>query len=799
MFVDLLKPRWRHPSAAVRSIAATKLNPNKKSDAGKLRQLAYHDPDPKVRTVAITRLTDQQLLIQLLEQDTDPAQAELAASRLIALSEQGIINTSQFETVQNEAALSLLICHSQSERLHHALLPRIHNEVFLADIAMRAPLTATRQLAATQLADTDCLEKVRHFAKDHDKAVYRITRDIHKRSQQIQAEQQAILQQRQLLLDNLHALINSTDRQHFGARFQALQSQWNDLSGHQPLDIAETYQQLVHQAETILQQQHIEQAALAHAEAVRAEATRQLGLCQDLLTELLAQLTENSLEQNKSQHYLTQLDNEAQRLMADHADQLTQAERHEANKLVTIIDACRMLQQQSMHFRSLVEQGNAANDLNALQESHKAIKQALKLHSWPTALQASLDLKQLTAIGQQTEKRLQQLKQQDKAALAAIEDQLNLLDSHINQGETQKAQEQLERLNKQIKHLHLTESLQQQFRSLTAQVNEMTDWQQFAAISKKEQLCMAMEALIDSALEPVDLATQIRELQQQWKQLDQQSPTPVKPLWERFHAASRQAYQPCDAYYKELSRLRAWNLSQRELICQHLETYFSALDWSQPDWRALEQILKKAKHEWREFSPVDRAPGKLLQTRFQQLLDQAEQALQTHRSHCAAQKQALVDEAIALSQSEDIVAATEGIKALQQAWKTIGSTAKHKERKLWEAFRYHGDQVFAQLRALQQTENQDSEDFTSAEERQTAARLLCIRLEILFNQPSPESDQYLRMEYQMQRLQEALEPCSDSERKIAVQRVIDEWNEAEFGEQFETLQQRFANLLSHNE
>ncbi len=285
-------------------------------------------------------------------------------------------------------------------------------------------------------------------------------------------------------------------------------------------------------------------------------------------------------------------------------------------------------------------------------------------------------------MGNRLKKRLQQLKQQDKAALAAIEDQLNLLDSHINQGETQKAQEQLERLNKQIKHLHLTESLQQQFRSLTAQVNEMTDWQQFAAISKKEQLCIAMEALIDSALEPVDLATQIRELQQQWKQLDQQSPTPVKPLWERFHAASRQAYQPCDAYYKELSRLRAWNLSQRELICQHLETYFSALDWSQPDWRALEQILKKAKHEWREFSPVDRAPGKLLQTRFQQLLDQAEQALQTHRSHCAAQKQALVDEAIALSQSEDIVAATEGIKALQQAWKTIGSTAKHKERKL---------------------------------------------------------------------------------------------------------------------
>ncbi|KGK42538.1 hypothetical protein LH51_06280 [Nitrincola sp. A-D6] len=89
MFVDLLKPRWRHPSAAVRSLAATKLNPNKKSDAGKLRQLAYHDPDPEVRSVAITRLTDLQLLIELLEQSANPALADLAASRLITLTEQG--------------------------------------------------------------------------------------------------------------------------------------------------------------------------------------------------------------------------------------------------------------------------------------------------------------------------------------------------------------------------------------------------------------------------------------------------------------------------------------------------------------------------------------------------------------------------------------------------------------------------------------------------------------------------------------------------------------------------------------
>lgn len=799
MFVDLLKPKWRHPSAAVRRIAVTKLNPDKKSDAEKLRQLAYHDPDFEVRSTAITCLTDLQLLLQLLEQHDHPPLAELAASRLISLTEQDLINPKQLESVQDETALSLLICSSQSESLHHRLISRIHDQTLLAGIAMRAPLTATRQLAAAQLNDPACIERVRNFAKDHDKLVYRITREAQKRSQQLQLEQQAVQRECRNLLDALHNLVHSGDQQHFSARFHALQNQWNELADSQQPDLADTYQQLVSQAEAIEQQQARQQALLAEAEAVRALADQQFTLCQGLLADLLQQLSHYSVVEDQTQLHLDRLVNETQPLLTTHAEQLTTAQRRELDKILAIMTACQLLQQQSTDFYSLIEQADAADDLQGLQTSQQALKQALKQPDWPSALHVALDIKALKAAEQRTEQRLQRLKQQDKAAVAALEDQLNALDGHIKQGETQKAQEKLDSLNRQIKKQPLTEPLQQQFRNLTAQVNEMAQWQQFAAVSKKEQLCQAMEALIDSHLAPAALAEQIRELQLQWKQLDQQSPAAVKPLWDRFHAASRQAYEPCDAYYKELSRLRAWNLSQRELICQHLETYFATLNWSEPDWRALEQILKKAKHEWRGFSPVDRAPGKILQSRFQQLIDEADQALQAYRNDCAAQKQALVDEARELSQAEDVIAAAEGIKALQQAWKSIDTTTKHKERKLWEAFRRHGDQVFARLRDKSQPEARYSVEQHTADSLETAARLLCIRLEILFNQPSPDNDQYLRMEYQMQRLQEALAPCSDSERKVAVQQVIHEWHEGGFADQFEALQQRFNSLLSHND
>lgn len=805
MFVNLLKPRWRHTSAAVRSIATIKLNPNKKSDADKLRQLALHDPDFEVRATAISRLEDFTLLSQLLEEGVSELHdnsklANQAAARLTSLTEQQKIQLKQLESLQNESAFSLLICQSQNEQLHQTLLPHIQSETLLAEIAMFAPLAATRQMAATKLSDPGCLEKVRSFARDHDKLVYRITRDTQKRTQQLQLEKQAKLRECHHLLNSLRCLIYGSDQQHFSARFHALQSQWNELADPQLSDLREAYQELVSQAELIIQQQAIQEAKAVEAEAARALASQQLRLCQNRLDTLLQLLSQYSIVKDEAIQYLDTLNDEINQLITTHAEQLSDAEHQAINKITLIINACQLLQQQSSDFYRLIEQADAAHDLSELQTSQQALKQALQQHDWPAVLKGALDLDALTTAEQRTRERLQQLKQQDKAALAVIEEQLAALEGHIKQGETLKAQKKLDSLGKQIKKQPLSESLQQQFRSLSAQVNEMEEWQQFAAISKKEQLCIAMEALIDSKSEPAVLAEQIRELQQRWKLLDKQTPAPAKHLWERFHAASRQAYLPCDTYYKELSRLRAWNLSQRELICQHLETYFSALDWSQPDWKALEQILKKAKIEWRDFSPVDRAPGKLLQTRFQRLIDQAEQALQEHRNHCATLKQALVDEAFELTKSEDLVAAAEGIKTLQQAWKNIDSTAKHKERKLWEAFRRHGDQVFSRIRERsQQLEGEPATEQCSAENPETAARLLCIRLEILFNQPSPDNDQYLRMEYQMQRLQQALEPCSDSERKVAVQQVIDEWHEAGFADQFEALQQRFNRLLTHND
>lgn len=74
-------------------------------------------------------------------------------------------------------------------------------------------------------------------------------------------------------------------------------------------------------------------------------------------------------------------------------------------------------------------------------------------------------------------------------------------------------------------------------------------------------------------------------------------------------------------------------------------------------------------------------------------------------------------------------------------------------------------------------------------------RELCIRLEILLGQPSPEEDQAQRMEYQMRRLQQALEEQERAPSRTDVLELDLEWNCLAFNALFPELRQRFAQLM----
>ena len=74
-------------------------------------------------------------------------------------------------------------------------------------------------------------------------------------------------------------------------------------------------------------------------------------------------------------------------------------------------------------------------------------------------------------------------------------------------------------------------------------------------------------------------------------------------------------------------------------------------------------------------------------------------------------------------------------------------------------------------------------------------RHLCIRLEIATSQPSPPEDQALRMEYQMERLQQALAEQKQGFNLSEIKQLEQEWLGIPFAAHFEEFNERFEERL----
>jgi exonuclease SbcC len=355
--------------------------------------------------------------------------------------------------------------------------------------------------------------------------------------------------------------------------------------------------------------------------------------------------------------------------------------------------------------------------LAAEREAEKIISAASSKEEQEKQEQATL-LKQ-----QQNEQKETQKKQRDKeqnlleqglkGILSAIE--LALQEGHVNHAakKLKNAQNKLEALDKKIAQ-HYENKLQ----LLHKQLVELRDWQGFAALPKKQELCEKMQQLAEIELPPQALADAIHDLQEQWRELKGGSQQEEQKLWLQFKEAADKAYEPCKQYFNQQRELRAENFRQRENICTELENYYQAYHWEQADWKAVEKITETAKNEFHRFAPVDHKKQAVIKERFDKALKPIIEKLRGEQKNHEGHKQQLIEQAKKLLESTDVRAAIEEAKKLQQQWKTAGITRPREDQKLWQQFRTVCDQIFAKRNAekeqLLETVQQDiakAEDF----------------------------------------------------------------------------------------
>src|SRR5438045_5236291 len=119
-----------------------------------------------------------------------------------------------------------------------------------------------------------------------------------------------------------------------------------------------------------------------------------------------------------------------------------------------------------------------------------------------------------------------------------------------------------------------------------------------------------MEALkaID---DPEEIAKQVRDLQERWREAADVPRAQGDTLWKRFKAAHDEVWKKCEAHFAAQAQERAANLARKTALCERAEALAESTQWIQSA-----DEIKKLQAEWKTIGPVSRGQEKAIWERF---------------------------------------------------------------------------------------------------------------------------------------------------------------------------------------
>ncbi|WP_166260298.1 DUF349 domain-containing protein [Marinobacter salicampi] len=575
----------------------------------------------------------------------------------------------------------------------------------LETLALEGKAADIRLTAAESLNDREALQRLQKAARGRDKNVYQVVRQKLQQIRDIESEQQRLAQMAEDIVHQAEEHARTENTRLYEARLENLLKHWKDAESLATPEQAAKFLRAVHQSrERINAQRYEQEQEQIHANKA-VERNNTLELMKATIEELKAQPEDHlaslaaldAMQKTQENRWLE-------------ATRETQVEKAEQRAYEALMHALRgyisAVQRFSQHTSRIDELLGEASTGAPPEDWHAQAQTILEELAWPDGFTRPTTLTRLSMAIAEARPTPAPKAEQQTSQVAELETMLEKLEAALEARQLKPSRQ----LFKQAQSLHRSldarhgRPLQARLQLLSGQLHELQDWQGFATQPKQIELCEHMEHLADQPLEPEIKAEKIKELQNEWRELGGSSD---RTLWQRFKAASDRAYEPCKEYFSAKSGLKKNNLATRETICDELELFVRDTDWNQADWKAVEQIHRVARDEWKSAWPVDFRDNRPLQKRFDDLLGRVEEPLNRERDKNEALKQDIVERAQALVNHDPLPEAMNQAKSLQTEWKAIGITRHRQDRKLWQTFRAACDQVFA--RRAQEKEEQQSQ------------------------------------------------------------------------------------------
>jgi exonuclease SbcC len=655
--------------------------------------------------------------------DSSHPQHRSAQKRLVELIDSGAVSVEQlpWDSARRRAVLAITAATADPENFNR-VATRIDDPSIWKELAIDGTTAKLRQVAATRLEGEDDLRAVVKAARERDKNVYRVAKqklDAINAVARREAEQRAHVQ----------SLVETIERQSFKpfdnayvAAVDHLQREWRAVEVEIPAELKARAETAFDRAREVVTEQirlagmrAAREAAIANAAPIRESVI-------DELRKFLAAL-----------YSVESFDTAAHTNLTERLTKLEERWRDTAQHKAPTAEETQTFE--TLH-RAVGRTAKALADAGTLPQLLATAKaggadSAFERIDSIIAARGLIgdNAPALVAEAEALTKTWREQRDAERASVAEAERQVGQLirraQHALADGRSRQAFGIRRSIDAKIGRLpDVPKALAERLAQLDSKLQEIQDWRSFAVTPKRSELIAQMQALIGVDQDPVDLADEIKRLQEEWRSLTKGSVDSDED-WQKFHEAAQAAYAPCKAYFETQAQERERNLEKRKALVARLERFEATTDWEHPEWRNVANVIRQAKQEWRTAGTTERAATRPIEKRFDELIAAIQARLDREYAANIERKQQLVKQAARLAESTDLAQAASEVKRLQSAWRHVGLTPHAEGQRLWEEFKGHCDAVFEKRR------EEHSVRVAELEQNEEQALSVCIELETL--------------------------------------------------------------------
>jgi hypothetical protein len=758
--LDRFRPKWQHSDTEVRLAAVRQLG---KADFELLGAVAQSDEDPRVRRIAVKKLDDPKLLLEIGKNDADEGLRTFASERACGILVE--IATSDEDGEQSERALGHLsdpkhlaavVKTARLENIRQTALELLSDEKTLADVVHNAEDLSLRKEALNRVRDPATLRTI--ASEETSELALAAVEKIHgpEALQAISEDRSASKAARRRAREKLTELVgedhplrlkerrghlvelcreverqkDEPDLQLAVEKLRAVESQWESLTESETAE--ESLGQRFHEAcETIRKRADRRERQKAEKKEKEKE------LEEDLAARIALCETVEQFKAETSPDELTSAQSAWEALSLD-------ASADERAKLLAERFAAACANYRSLHqariarsehlskLTALVESGERLvrlPDLGEVSRQWSALrKQFTGLEPAPAPGEGEEQPNELTARFERAGDQILQRKNEDRERKKKVlQENLDRVREICERLETLSKSEEL-RLIDAFKELRESQILLKEMGPLPPSENrrkwraklsdarhglhlavqdfrETDEWRRWANVDVQEKLIRKMEALKETE-DRRDAARQLREIQLEWKQASAAPRDSSEALWQRFKKARDEVRDRCDDFFTNQDKERAENLNRKKALCDKVEQLAESTDWEKT---AL--AMKSVQEEWKTVGAVSQKESNLVWKQFRKACDhffdrrkQHYDSLKDERENNLKKKIEFCEKAETLAQSTEWRATADALKHLQAQWKQVGPVPRKKSDAIWKRFRSACDIFFDRYKRRDEVE-----------------------------------------------------------------------------------------------